>query len=43
MSQLIRIHSALHTVIENSKYGYKKFVNSIRLTQQKRQTRSGVE
>ena len=42
MAQLTHSHSALHKVIENLKYGYKKFANNMRLIQQKRQTRRGV-
>jgi uncharacterized protein YjiS (DUF1127 family) len=39
MAQLIHSHSALHTVIENLKYGYKNFAHNMRLILQKRQTR----
>ncbi|HEY7866016.1 MAG TPA: DUF1127 domain-containing protein [Psychromonas sp.] len=42
MAQLTHSHSALHKVIENLKYGYKKFANNLRLIQQKRQTRKHV-
>ncbi|MFT6139104.1 MAG: hypothetical protein ACJAYB_003303 [Psychromonas sp.] len=39
MAQLTHNYSALHTVIENLKYGYKKSANNMRFIQQKRQTR----
>lgn len=39
MSQLTHIQRTPLTVIENLKDGYKKFVDNMRLIQQKRQTR----
>ncbi len=39
MAQLTHSYSALNIVIENLKNGYQKFVNNMRLIQQKRQTR----
>ena len=39
MTQLTYSHRTIHIVIENLKNGYKKFVNNMRLIQQKRQTR----